>query len=38
MLDVTGVVFANEADVRIDSLVAGMDYTVTGAFQSENAG
>lgn len=36
--DVTGVVFANEADVRIDSLVAGMDYTVTGAFQSENAG
>lgn len=36
--DVTGVAFANEADVRIDSLVAGMDYTVTGAFQSENAG
>lgn len=36
--DVTGVVFANEADVRIDSLVAGTDYTVTGAFQSENAG
>lgn len=36
--DVTEVVFANEADVRIDSLVAGTDYTVTGAFQSENAG
>ena len=36
--DVTGVVFANEADVRIDGLVAGTDYTVTGAFQSENAG
>ena len=36
--NVTGVVFANEADVRIDSLVAGMDYTVTGSFQSENAG
>lgn len=36
--DVTGVVFANEADVRIDSLVAGTDYMVTGAFQSENAG
>lgn len=36
--DVTGVVFANEADVRIDGRVAGMDYTVTGAFQSENAG
>ena len=36
--DVTGVVFANEADVRIDGLVAGKDYTVTGAFQSENAG
>lgn len=36
--DVTGVVFANEADVRIDSLVVGTDYTVTGAFQSENAG
>ena len=36
--DVTGVVFANEADVRIDGRVAGTDYTVTGAFQSENAG
>lgn len=36
--DVTGVVFANEADVRIDDLVAGTDYKVTGAFQSENAG
>ena len=36
--DVTGVVFANEADVRIDGLVAGTDYMVTGAFQSENAG
>ena len=36
--DVTEVVFANEADVRIDSLVAGTDYTVTGAFLSENAG
>ena len=36
--DVTGVVFANEADVRIDGLVADTDYTVTGAFQSENAG
>ena len=36
--DVTGVVFANEADVRIDGLVAGTDYTVTGAFLSENAG
>ena len=36
--EVTGVVFANEADVRIDGLVAGTDYTVTGAFQSENAG
>ena len=36
--DVTKVVFANEADVRIDGLVAGTDYTVTGAFQSENAG
>lgn len=36
--EVTEVVFANEADVRIDSLVAGTDYTVTGAFQSENAG
>ena len=24
--------------MRIDSLVAGMDYTVTGAFPSENAG
>ena len=36
--NVTGVVFANEADVRIDGLVAGTDYTVTGAFQSENAG
>ena len=36
--DVTGVVFANEADVRIDGLVAGTNYTVTGAFQSENAG
>lgn len=36
--DVTEVVFANEADVRIDGLVADTDYTVTGAFQSENAG
>lgn len=36
--DVTGVVFANEADVRIDGRVAGTDYMVTGAFQSENAG
>lgn len=36
--DVTGVVFANEADVRIDGLVAGTDYTVTGAFHNENAG
>lgn len=36
--DVTGVVLANEADVRIDRLVADTDYTVTGAFQSENAG
>lgn len=36
--DVTGVVFANEADVRIDGRVAGTDYTVTDAFQSENAG
>lgn len=36
--DVTGVVFANEADVRIDGRVAGTDYTVTGAFRSENAG
>lgn len=36
--DVTGVVFANEADVRIDDLVAGTDYTVTGAFHNENAG
>lgn len=36
--DVTGVVFANEADVRIDGRVAGTDYKVTGAFQSENAG
>ena len=36
--DVTGVVFANEADVRIDGRVVGTDYTVTGAFQSENAG
>ena len=36
--EVTGVVFANEADVRIDGRVAGRDYMVTGAFQSENAG
>ena len=36
--DVTVVVFANEADVRIDDLVAGTDYTVTGAFHNENAG
>lgn len=36
--DVTKVVFANEADVRIDGLVAGTDYMATGAFQSENAG
>lgn len=36
--DVTGVVFANEADVRIDGLVAGTDYMVTGAFHNENAG
>ena len=36
--DVTGVVFANEANVRIDGRVAGTDYMVTGAFQSENAG
>ena len=36
--DVTGVVFANEADVRIDDLVAGTDYMVTGAFHNENAG
>ena len=36
--DVTGVVFANEADVRIDGLVAGTNYTVTGAFHNENAG
>ena len=36
--DVTEVVFANEADVRIDDLVAGTDYTVTGAFHNENAG
>ena len=36
--DVTEVVFANEADVRIAGLVADTDYTVTGAFQSENAG
>ena len=36
--DVTKVVFANEADVEISGLAAGTDYTVTGAFQSENAG
>lgn len=36
--DVTKVVFANEADVEISGLVAGTDYTVTGVFQSENAG
>lgn len=30
--DVTGVVFANEADVRIDGRVAGTDYTVTRCF------
>lgn len=36
--DVAEVVFANEADVRIDGLVAGTDYMVTGAFHNENAG
>ena len=36
--DVTGVVFANEAGTEIGGLVAGTDYTVTGAFHNENAG
>lgn len=36
--DVTGVVLADKAGVEIGGLIVGTDYTVIGAFQSENAG